>query len=175
MLYSSCLGEFVPDPINPELTVYSADGKNTASALINGKAWNDIGYCGFYDCETLRLRNDISNNKIRISFESGYMVQTKEPVSLHYELLGLNINSISDIPSLKGKDFSLTNDPNFATINYSECKSTQGKLFIREVVETNNGNFIIAGTFGFIITVENGETYEVFKGRFDSYILYYEE
>ncbi|MEM1136056.1 MAG: hypothetical protein AAGI07_09465, partial [Bacteroidota bacterium] len=35
----SCDGEFRPDPIDPRLPVYSAEGYRAAGALVDGEVW----------------------------------------------------------------------------------------------------------------------------------------
>lgn len=169
---ASCLGEFVPDPVNPDLTAYSEDGKNTASALINGEEWNFIGSCGFMSgCDRLIVINEADSNRITMEL-SGNMVKDRASVRLQFVLQDLDITSLEELETLAGKDFNLDQQKHYASLGYGEARSDEGRLFIRRVIKKDSAKYILAGTFGFVATDDKGMTYEVFKGRFDSYIDY---
>lgn len=174
--FSSCTVDFVPDPVNPDLTVYSADGKNIASAFINGHAWNSFSSCGsFYWCNRISVINQINNKRIFISIHPGKMVISDTRLSIEFTLENTEVNSLGEIMKLDNLRLPLHGQPNYASLSTVNSTSHEGQLFIREVINTDSDNYIMAGTFGFIITDDSGITYEVFKGRFDSYIEYYEE
>lgn len=169
---ASCLGEFVPDPVNPDLTAYSEKGKNTASALINGEEWNYIGSCDLkYGCDRLTIINEVDSNRITMEFR-GYMVKDKASVRLQIVLQDLGITSLDELETLSGKDFNLDQQKHYASLKYDEARSDEGRLFLRRVIKKDSAKYIFAGTFGFVATDDKGKTYEVFKGRFDSYIDY---
>jgi hypothetical protein len=172
-ILSSCTVDFVPDPVNPSLTVYSEEGKNIASALINGQPWNSFSSCGStYWCNRITVTNQADSNRIIIAIKSGRIINSDESLSIKFTLENTGVNSLGEIMKLNNLRLQLNGQPHSGSLSTANNASHEGQLFIRRIISIDSDNYIMSGTFGFIVTEDSGQTFEVFKGRFDSYISY---
>ena len=145
LLLGTCT-EFVAEPYDPRLPVYSTNGRNTMGAYVNNNPVTDIRRSCDVDASCAagldyRVIDD------SIFFDFGF----------HFEFHLVNEefdNDSSGIERLKGATYQL-NDESVALHENEE--SIEGKI---EFVETN-ANFL-SGTFYF-----RTEHYEVTNGRFD--------
>ncbi len=177
LLTTGCEGEFVPDPLDPQLPRYSEKGHNTAGALINGKIWRAVYRTGFLSqpSGTLSLWADTTTQKIFLTLEGneGYDSSFIAPVHIEFVLDNTD-NQLQRIESLKGKKFVLDGQPHFAQLTdlYMEnasCKSSDGQLYIKNVKRTHQteASYQISGTFGFTIDTDSCGLTRVQYGRFD--------
>lgn len=175
LFITGCNGEFVPDPIDPRLPVYSEKGHNAAGALVNGKTWRAVKGSSFLHVSNeLTIWKDLNDSTLHLYID-GYYKDTAFIMGTDIEfVLDTKSKNISHLRNLIDKKFSLDGNLNYGTLddyNLSEshCKSIFGQLYIKSVRKQSNENnsYNITGTFGFTIDNDSCGRVEVKYGRFD--------
>lgn len=175
IILTSCDGKFVPDPIVPVLPKYSAQGYNAAGAMVNGSVWRAISNCGFGGCRNnLNFYSDTDSLGVELRFD-GELLHEDINVNTERFYFSVFLDSVQllekdDLELLRGRKFDLGSTNHYAEVfdyvHDTYCTSHEGQIFFDEII-FDGLNYIVAGTFGFVIEGENCSRLEVFSGRFD--------
>lgn len=156
----SCGSEWISDPIDPRLPMYTENGNNVAGAFVNGVLWEarDGG----------SLLQDYSIPRFDyFTDEDSLVIEFKDIV---FVLQNIEIENIDGLASYAGRKFSIESGSNgvyFGGLEYRDCEvSGIGQFYLRTVKNKKSG-MIMAGTFSFTIDHPNCGRIEVTHGRFD--------
>lgn len=175
VILTSCDGKFVPDPIVPVLPKYSSSGYNAAGAMVNGSVWRAISSCGFGGCSNNMdfVPDYYDSMGVEIRFEGQLLDEDKSVKDRSYYfsifLDSIQILGVEDLEKLRGEEFDLGSSHYAEVYDYGNdayCRSTEGQIFFDEVI-FSGVDYIVSGTFGFIVEGESCNRVEVFSGRFD--------
>lgn len=174
IIVTSCDGTFVPDPIVPVLPKYSSQGYNAAGAMVNGVVRRSLSSCGFGGCSNrMNFYPDYDSVRVEIRFEGQLLVEDRSLKSEDFYfsifLDSVEIASLEDLKVLSEATFDLGVQNYAEAYDYEHdgyCTSTEGRIFFDKVVFTGL-DYIVSGTFGFVIEGEKCSRLEVFSGRFD--------
>ena len=181
VIFFSCDGTWVQDPIDPRLPKYTELGNNAAGALINDKVWESIIKVDFsdsyYPISNVPFIQKQGNDSLLIGF-FGNTEGRKSAIQFY--LTGLNISKFQDILTLGGQKIQLDGisnsgyySENYASMDYSN--KGFGQIYFRNIspyystshADEQSNVLIFSGTFGFTINGLNGKTTKVNFGRFD--------
>jgi hypothetical protein len=172
VIFISCDGTWVQDPIDARLPKYTELGNNVAGALINDKVWESIAKVDFSDAYY-----PISNVPFILvqgsdSLLIGFSGNTNgKNAKIQFYLTGLNISKFQDLLTLGGHKIQLDGISNagyyfekYPPMDYSN--KGVGQIYFRNI-ENDQSALIFSGTFGFTINHSSGKTTNVSYGRFD--------
>jgi hypothetical protein len=182
VLFTSCGGNFVVDPIDPRLPMYTEDGNDVAGALINNQKWKSVQSGFGYPKNSRNADLTIYGSDSAVFTLAGHISKPGAEgnipgVTVYFSFQEDKINTFSDLLSLQGQTITLDGQLNFGGISiyWEDCLYNMGvgQLYFKSVKPVTNRDdaMIISGTFGFISDTPNCGKQEVFHGRFD-YVLY---
>lgn len=174
LILNSCASEYILDPIDHRLPIYSETGNNVAGALINDELWNSRSNAGLFVPSNKNFDIEINNTLDKVSFN--FFGESTIFTRISIVIDNLKIEKFEDLEKLSNKKIILNGQNNFAVLSKNFLSREQtytptlsnGQLYIKNVYvdygETTK--IIISGTFGFSTNINNTLT-EVSYGRFD--------
>ena len=171
VIFYSCRGIFVPDPIDPQLPKYTEVENNVAGAFIDDGFWKSVIKYGFLtDDDVPNVTAWPLGDSLRISF-GGEDKEGRSNIEFHLE--GLRINSFEDLLGLKDKKIQLDGISNsgYYIKGYDQASYSNkgiGQIYFRNVSRSDTiSKVIISGTFGFSVNKPGGGIVKISYGRFD--------
>ncbi|MBV5311735.1 MAG: hypothetical protein JZU47_00480 [Prolixibacteraceae bacterium] len=158
--------EYVGDPIDPRLPMYSTTGENFAGAYINKDIW--MSEVPFLFSKSVRptFTHFTSNDSLVLKF-FGTSINDYD---IEFHLKSLNINNYSELPKLNNQKITLDGKQNAAALlNDSLVYSGgMGQIYFTNSVASDSPYIInVSGTFGFHVYDADKKQIEVTFGRFD--------
>lgn len=174
---TACEGLFVPDPIDPRIPKYTAEGNEVAGAYVNDDIWESVvSYkAQIVGSLTVPVNKPHFNvwaeaDSLSLTF-SGSTAANKAYIEFH--LRNLNIKKFEDLLQLEGQKITLDGNTNagfyYENANESAFESRGvGQIYFKEVsIDSTYTRAILSGTFGFSVKAPEGRTIKVSSGRFD--------
>jgi hypothetical protein len=176
LVFTGCTETYIGDIVDPRLPAYTEIGQNDAGAFVNGMPWRaspewrpnnsstnaGIGYVDSIATGTLGLPwgylvlgEDIPSPEYAISFIFNFDLYAHFVQNGELPIV-IDLDGASGYAILRGQDH----------VSSTNCRSSQGKLYIRHFGTNNSNESIISGTFGFVVEDDCG-IYSVTSGRFD--------
>lgn len=161
MFFCSCNIPFIPDPIDPNLPVYSEFGSELSGAYVNDISWKS---------------SSKSPSKILVWKQKDSLVlcfQGKisgKYSTIGFSFKGLGVTKTDDLLKLNNKKIQLDQNKNFGHYRVDYKKNNlkgKGQIYFKSAKHDSNKNVILSGTFGFKITDKQGKTTKISYGRFD--------
>ena len=172
---TACDGLFIPDPIDPRVPKYTADGNNVAGAYINGDIWESVVTYGFPkgSSNVPHLNLWAEADSLSLTFSGSTSAKN---TSIQFHLQGLKIAKFEDLYRLEDRKITLdgNNNTGFYIEDYYESRYENrgvGQIYFKEVhFDSSYTRIILSGTFGFSVNNTEGKTIQVSSGRFDYWI-----
>lgn len=169
---TACEGLFVPDPIDPRLPKYTADGNNVAGAYINGDIWESVVSFGLFNVSFNQPHFNVwpEADSLSLTF-SGSTGANKTYIEFH--LRNLKISEFEDLLQLNGQKITLDGNTNVGFCIEDSYESRYenrgvGQVYFKEVrIGSSSSVIVLSGTFGFSVNNAEGRTIKVSSGRFD--------
>lgn len=174
VLTTRCGGKFEPDPIDPRLPRYSEEGLKAAGAFVNGVRWRAVQGVSFLGGTSQNMNVYRDSSQIRLTIDGRMSGSPFLGIEFYLD------NTDGDLDrtdALGGRTFSL-DGPHYATVrdqeyrvdDSSRCPSRAGQLYVKHlerVVGESSVDYILSGTFSFVVDADSCTQYEVTFGRFD--------
>lgn len=162
MFFAAC-ETFIPDLVDPRLSLITEDGRDVSSALINNEPWIAKGYSSFAPKSSGYNPNhhfvcQIENDTLFWEID-GKIGET--PKSIGFVIIGRGLKEASAFEKLSDKKLQIDGNNVYAV--YDGEKFESGQIYFRRV-ESSGNSCIISGTFGFTTT---STSIKVSYGRFD--------
>ena len=171
LIFSSCRGIFVQDPIDPQLPKYTEVGNNVAGAFIDNGFWKSVVKFGLFttDDEPSVIAWPLGDSlTIRFGGEDSYGRS-----NIEFHLTGLKIYRFEDLLTLNNKKIQLDGISNSGYYIRSHDPTSYsnkgiGQVYFRNVNRSDTiSKVILSGTFGFSVNKQDGSTMKISYGRFD--------
>lgn len=176
---NSCIGTFVPDPVDPRIPKYTEDGNNVAGSFINDNIWESIVTTGFFNSNDQPFITAWQENDSLVLRFNGNTAGKSSSIEFH--LTGLKISKFEDILTLNGNKIQLDGIKNAGYYTESDNSSGYdnkgvGQIYFKHVsIKGSNVStgeqpskiIIISGTFGFLVNDSDEKITKVTSGRFD--------
>lgn len=161
----SCTEDYVSDPLDPRLVMYTEDGSDVAGAMFNDQLWTSVLnveflFGGYID--EPKIRSYPNHDSIVLVFEGQMENAPSENYDIEFHLGDVSIDQISDMTSLNQRHILIDGLHNSCHVTgYTSgvpASQVTGHLYFRKVTpETMSGTFY----------VKIGEVMEISYGRFD--------
>ena len=177
LVATACEGLFIPDPIDPRIPKYTAEGNNVAGAYINDDIWESVVSHKIQIVGSLTV--PVNQPNINVWAEADSLSLTfsgssdAKKTHIEFHLRNLNISKFEDLPRLEGRKITLDGNTNagfyFDSSNESRYENGGiGQIYFKDVSFVDSTSVIIlSGTFGFSVNNSEGKTIKVSSGRFD--------
>jgi hypothetical protein len=161
LVLGSCESEWINDPIDPRLPMYTEDGNNVAGAFVNGRLWEARKGGLFSTSDPFRLYYDSNGDSLTIEIDD-----------IVFVLYDLDMKNVRGLKSYAGRKFPLgpdANDVYFGSSSgeYRNCETSGIGQFYLRYVKITDSKMIVSGTFSFTVDSPGCNKVEVTHGRFD--------
>lgn len=153
---------FIPDPVDPRLSMYTEKGLNVSSALVNDRAWKAepdfFAGWGFGLLPNHDLTYQPLNDTLFLEMK-GKRDSTSAAITFIFTKLG--ITNLQDMNQFRDRKFSI--DGKTISATYNSIPAGEGQIYFKHA-QANDSTAVLSGTFGF--TTHN-PVLKVSYGRFD--------
>lgn len=171
--FFSCTKEFIPDPINPELPIYSEEGNSLSGAYVNGNIWRSntegtkINSYGVTYSYASQIKVWKSKDSLILNFDG--RILNRESSDIGFSLKNLEINTLDDLLKLNDRKIALNGNDRYGYYQETYKRNTlrgKGQIYFKSVKKNSNG-ITLSGGFGFQTIDSIGNITNITYGRFD--------
>lgn len=164
----SCQEDYISDPLDPRLIMYTETGVDASGAMFNDKLWTSVvnmDYLFGGISREPKLWSYASHDSIILRFDGSMKDAPNTGYNIEFHLGGISVNHISDLVALNQTHILIDGTQNVCHVtdytNGVPASEVTGHLYFRKVTpETMSGTFYI----------KIGDFMEISYGRFDYHL-----